>query len=427
MRHVKDPITGSWVSIEKNMTHHTSVKQTFDVLGVSPKILSILQSRKFIEPTPIQSRCIPNALEGRDVVGIAQTGTGKTLAFALPLVQRALDSRKQSLVLVPTRELAIQVDQMVRMISSSLNIRNTVIIGGASAFQQVRELKSRPDIVIATPGRLLDHLNRKSFYLDKIDTVVIDEADRMFDIGFLSDIEKILLMTPSGRQILLFSATMPPAITQITNRFMKNPIRIEVTPPGITATNINQEMFMVDRASKISLLEKVLSDHSGTVIVFSRTKVMTRKIAQAVCAMGHSATEIHSDRSLGQRKEAMFGFKSGKYRVLAATDIAARGIDVIGISLVVNYDMPDHSNDYVHRIGRTGRAGMSGKAISFVTPDQKGSIKQIERITKNSIPTSTISKLVQANENVIKAVQRRESPRNNFKRFDPKRKQKRWN
>ena len=409
------------------MTHHTSVKQTFDVLGVSPKILSILQSRKFIEPTPIQSRCIPNALEGRDVVGIAQTGTGKTLAFALPLVQRALDSRKQSLVLVPTRELAIQVDQMVRMISSSLNIRNTVIIGGASAFQQVRELKSRPDIVIATPGRLLDHLNRKSFYLDKIDTVVIDEADRMFDIGFLSDIEKILLMTPSGRQILLFSATMPPAITQITNRFMKNPIRIEVTPPGITATNINQEMFMVDRASKISLLEKVLSDHSGTVIVFSRTKVMTRKIAQAVCAMGHSATEIHSDRSLGQRKEAMFGFKSGKYRVLAATDIAARGIDVIGISLVVNYDMPDHSNDYVHRIGRTGRAGMSGKAISFVTPDQKGSIKQIERITKNSIPTSTISKLVQANENVIKAVQRRESPRNNFKRFDPKRKQKRWN
>ena len=409
------------------MTHHTSVKQTFDVLGVSPKILSILQSRKFIEPTPIQSRCIPNALEGRDVVGIAQTGTGKTLAFALPLVQRALDSRKQSLVLVPTRELAIQVDQMVRMISSSLNIRNTVIIGGASAFQQVRELKSRPDIVIATPGRLLDHLNRKSFYLDKIDTVVIDEADRMFDIGFLSDIEKILLMTPSGRQILLFSATMPPAITQITNRFMKNPIRIEVTPPGITATNINQEMFMVDRASKISLLEKVLSDHSGTVIVFSRTKVMTRKIAQAVCAMGHSATEIHSDRSLGQRKEAMFGFKSGKYRVLAATDIAARGIDVIGISLVVNYDMPDHSNDYVHRIGRTGRAGMSGKAISFVTPDQKGSIKQIERITKNSIPTSIISKLVQANENVIKAVQRRESPRNNFKRFDPKRKQKRWN
>jgi len=409
------------------MTHHTSVKQTFDALGVSPKILSILQNRKFIEPTPIQSRCIPNALEGKDVVGIAQTGTGKTLAFALPLVQRALDSKKQSLVLVPTRELAIQVDQMVRMIGSPLNIRNTVIIGGASTFQQIRELKSRPDIVIATPGRLLDHLNRKSFYLDKIDTVVIDEADRMFDIGFLSDIEKILLMTPSGRQILLFSATMPPAITQITNRFMKNPIRIEVTPPGITATNINQEMFMVDRSSKISLLEKVLSDHSGTVIVFSRTKMMTRKIAQAVCAMGHSATEIHSDRSLGQRKEAMFGFKSGKYRVLAATDIAARGIDVIGISLVVNYDMPDHSDDYVHRIGRTGRAGMSGKAISFVTPDQRGSIKQIERITKNSIPTSTVPKLARANENVMKAVQRRENPRNNFKRFDPKRKQKRWN
>lgn len=403
------------------MTHSTSVKQTFDTLGVSPKLLSILQSKKFIIPTPIQRQCIPAALEGKDIVGIAQTGTGKTLAFSLPLIQRLVNGNGQALVLVPTRELAIQADEMIRKIGSPLGIKTTVVIGGAPAFKQVRELKNRPDIILATPGRLLDHLTRKNFNLNRITTVVLDEADRMFDIGFLPDIEKILSMAPEKRQILLFSATMPPAIAQIANRFMEKPIRIEVAPSGTVAANVEQAIFIIDRGSKLSLLEKVLSDNKGTALIFSRTKSMTKKIARAVCAMGHNAVEIHSDRSLYQRKEAMAGFKSGKYKVLAATDIAARGIDVTGISLVINYDLPDSSGDYVHRIGRTGRAGMNGKAISFATPDQKGNIRQIERLIRKTIPIPVLPKLARAGEAVMKAVQIRDVPEKSFKKFNSKR------
>ncbi len=399
------------------MTYSTSVKQTFDALGIAPKLLTVLESKKFITPTPIQKQCIPEALEGKDIVGIAQTGTGKTLAFGLPLIQRLINGGGQALVLVPTRELAIQADEMIRKIGSPLGIKTAVIIGGAPAFKQIKELRGKPQVVIATPGRLLDHLSRKSFDLNKISAVVLDEADRMFDIGFLPDIEKILSMTPDKRQILLFSATMPPAIARIASRFMEKPVRIEIAPSGTMAANVEQEIFIIDRGSKISLLEKILSDNTGTAIIFSRTKAMTRKIAKAVCAMGHSAVEIHSDRSLYQRKEAMAGFKSGKYRVLAATDIAARGIDVDGISLVINYDLPESSGDYVHRIGRTGRAGMSGKAISFATPDQKGNIRQIERLTKRNIPMPAIPKFARSGEAVMEAVRSNDAPeKNNFRK-----------
>lgn len=403
------------------MTQPTSVKQTFDTLGVAPKLLSILQSKKFITPTPIQRQCIPEALKGKDIVGIAQTGTGKTLAFGLPLVQRLVSGGGQALVLVPTRELAIQADEMICKIGSSLGIKTAIIIGGAPAFRQMKELRNKPDIVIATPGRLLDHLARKNFSLHKITAVVLDEADRMFDIGFLPDIEKILSMIPQKKQILLFSATIPDAIIQIANRFMDQPVRIEIAPSGTTLANIEQEIFIIDRGSKLSLLEKVLSDNEGSVIIFSRTKAMTKKIAKAVCVMGHSAVEIHSERSLYQRKEAMAGFKTGKYKVLAATDIAARGIDVKGVSLVINYDLPDSSGDYVHRIGRTGRAGMNGKAISFATPDQRGNIKQIERLIRKNISTPVLPKLERTSESVIRVLQTRDVPERSFKKFNSQR------
>ncbi len=404
------------------MTQTTSVKPTFDALGVAPKLLAILQSRKFTVPTPIQQQCIPDALEGKDIVGIAQTGTGKTLAFGLPLLQRLASRNDQALILVPTRELAIQAEEMIRNIGGPLGIKAAVVIGGAPAYRQIRELRNRPHIIIATPGRLLDHLDRKVFNLSNIKTVVLDEADRMFDIGFLPDIEKILSMTPKKRQILLFSATMPPAIAKIATRFMEMPIRIEIAPAGTAASNIHQEIFVLDRRSKLPLLEKILTDNEGTVLVFSRTKVMTKKIARAVIAMGHTAAEIHSDRSLYQRKEAMAGFKSGKYRILAATDIAARGIDVTGISLVINYDLPDSSGDYIHRIGRTGRAGTSGRAISFATPDQKGNIKQIENLIKKRISMPSLPKLARSGEAVMKAIQYKEEvpQRDNFRKFRPR-------
>ncbi len=405
------------------MTQKIFVKPTFDALGIEPKLLAILQSKKFITPTPIQRDCIPEALEGKDVVGVAQTGTGKTLAFGLPLIQQLSKQNHQSLILVPTRELAIQVDEMIRKIGNSLNVKTAVIIGGASAYHQIKDLKNNPDIIVATPGRLLDHLNRKSLNLNRIKTIVLDEADRMLDIGFLPDIEKVLSMAPEKKQILLFSATIPFAIKKIADKFMKMPVKIEVAPTGTAASNIKQEIFILKREMKLSLLEKVLTDNSGTALVFSRTKSMTKKITRAVFAMGHSAIEIHSDRSLFQRKEAMAGFKSGRFRVLVATDIASRGIDVSGISLVINYDLPDNSGDYVHRIGRTGRAGSAGRAISFATPDQRGNIKRIECLMRRNISILSLPSLSRPSDQVMKAVrfQDKTVEKRSFQNFRPRR------
>ncbi len=386
------------------MTQKNFVKPTFDALGIDTKLLTILQNKKFITPTPIQRDCIPEALNGKDVVGIAQTGTGKTLAFGLPLIQQLLKSNHQSLVLVPTRELAIQIDEIIHRIGNSLNIKTILIIGGTSTYRQIKDLKNNPDIIIATPGRLLDHLNRKSLNLNRVKTIVLDEADKMLDIGFLPDIEKIIPMTSIKRQILLFSATIPFAINKIADKFMKMPVKIEIAPTGTVASNIKQEIFILKREMKISLLEKILSDSSGTILIFSRTKLMTKKIARAIFVMGHSVVEIHSDRSLFQRKQAITGFKSGKFRVLVATDIASRGIDVSEISLVVNYDLPDNSEDYVHRIGRTGRAGSTGRAISFATPDQRRNIKRIESLIRKNISILSLPSLSRPSDQIIKAI-----------------------
>jgi ATP-dependent RNA helicase RhlE len=386
------------------MTQDHSNPSSFDGLGIDPKLLTILDNKKFSKPTPIQHQCIPHAIEGKDVVGIAQTGTGKTLAFGIPLIQRLAKLKGQALILVPTRELALQVQESLMNIGQPIGLKTEVVIGGASAHMQIKGLRKNPHVVIATPGRLIDHLREGKYKLNLVHTVILDEADRMFDIGFLPDIKRILKQAPTNRQTMMFSATMPPAIAQIASQFMKIPLRIEVSPAGTSAKNVKQEIFIVDKQAKVRLLEKILKDNNGSVLVFSRTKYGAKKINRFVQAMGHTAAEIHSNKSLAQRKEALAGFKSGKYRVLVATDIAARGIDVTGISLVINYDMPENNEDYVHRIGRTGRAGLDGKAISFATADQRGNIKQIERLIKKTIPILALPKLEAESDALMRAI-----------------------
>jgi ATP-dependent RNA helicase RhlE len=367
------------------MTNPTNPPQ-FSNLGIASNLLTLLEQLGFTTPTPIQHQTIPSALEGKDIVGIAQTGTGKTLAFGVPLIQRIALHKGKGLVMLPTRELALQVDETLRKVGRGLGIRTAVLIGGASMHLQLQQLRNRPHVIIATPGRLVDHVDQKTVSLNEIKIVVLDEADRMFDIGFMPQIKKILNAIPKERQMLLFSATMPTEIAQLTAQFMRMPLRIEVAPAGTTVQQIEQEIFIIPKDSKMQLLDKLLADTDGTTLVFSRTKHGAKRIAAGIRSMGHSAVELHSNRSLAQRKEALAGFRSGKYRILVATDIAARGIDVSTITLVINYDLPDNSEDYVHRIGRTGRAGRSGKAVSFVAPEEKADIKSIERLIRKTLP-----------------------------------------
>ncbi|MFA5128436.1 MAG: DEAD/DEAH box helicase [Patescibacteria group bacterium] len=368
------------------MTTKTQTAVRFSDLGLSGKMLSILERQNFSVPTPIQHKCIPSALEGRDIVGIAQTGTGKTLAFGLPMIERLARNRGQALILMPTRELALQVDEVLQKIGRQIGLKTAVVIGGASSYQQLQMLRRRPHVVVSTPGRLIDHLQQKNYSLRNVKIIILDEADRMLDIGFAPQLKQILSMAPTERQTMLFSATMPGAIAQIAAGHMKTPMRIEVAPSGTPAENIDQKIFIISKERKMQLLDKTLTDNFGTALIFARTKFGAKKIAANLSASGYRAAEIHSNRSLAQRKEALNGFKSGKYRVLVATDIAARGIDVNDIAMVINFDLPDNPEDYVHRIGRTGRAGNSGQAISFATPAETYDIRQIERLIRRAIP-----------------------------------------
>ena len=361
---------------------------SFEGLGIAPKLLEILAQLKFTTPTPIQFQSIPAGIEGKDVMGIAQTGTGKTMAFGIPMIQRLAQNKGRGLVILPTRELALQVDEALQKIGRSLGLKTAVLIGGEAINRQHRALRQNPHIIIGTPGRLNDHLEQKTLDLSKVSILVLDEADRMLDMGFEPQIKRILAKIPKQRQTMLFSATMPDSIVKIATTYMSLPIRIEVAPAGTTVKDVTQEVYFVNKDKKLSLLEKVLAEHKGSVLVFTRTKFAAKKIAHAVRNMGHTASEIHSNRSLSQRKEALEGFKIGKYRILAATDIAARGIDVIGIELVINYDLPENPEDYVHRIGRTARAGLTGKAVSFAFPDQKYDVRSIERLIRSTLKIS---------------------------------------
>ncbi len=364
---------------------------SFDNLGIHPRILDVLHRNRFTVPTPIQHKVIPFGVQGKDIIGIAQTGTGKTLAFGIPMIERLLANRNaRGLVVLPTRELAIQVEETLHRIGSTLGISTVVLIGGESVTKQMRLLKLNPTIMIATPGRLLDHVKQGNARLDNVSIVVLDEADHMFDIGFAPQVRDIMRRVSKVRQTLLFSATMPAEIATLAMEHMKLPLRIETAVQGTTAAAVEQEIIVVNRHAKFPLLSEILSQEANKgvpVIVFSRTKHGAKDIALGLRNLGITAVEIHGNRSLGQRKEALEGFKQHRYQVLVATDIAARGIDVKDIGLVVNYDLPEQTEDYVHRIGRTGRAGKSGRAVSFATPDQKFDIVAIERLIKRPIPT----------------------------------------
>jgi len=390
-------------------------------LGIAPKLLEALDKGNFKVPTPIQAQAIPVALTGQDLIGIAQTGTGKTLAFGIPMIQRLAAVKGRGLVILPTRELALQVDETLQKIGRHIGLRTAVLIGGASMHAQKMNLSKKPHIIVATPGRLIDHLDHRGVDLSNVTELVLDEADRMLDMGFEPQIRRILQTVPKERQTMLFSATMPHEIVGMANSYMKTPTRIEIATAGTLAERVTQEMFFVTRDEKVPLLEQLLSKYAGTVLVFSRTKHGATKLCRLVKAMGHNAAEIHSDRSLAQRRRALDGFKSGEFRVLIATDIAARGIDVKGIELVINYDLPDVADDYVHRIGRTGRAGMAGHAISFAMFDQKMDVKQIERLIRSQIPVSVAKNLPPRRAPLAPAYNEGPSHSSGIKRFDDRR------
>jgi ATP-dependent RNA helicase RhlE len=369
--------------------HESIEHEGFDGLGIAPMIIEVLDHLKFTTPTPIQHQSIPIGIEGKDIMGIAQTGTGKTLAFGIPMIQRLAQAPgRRGLVILPTRELALQVSESLLKIGKNLGLKTAVLIGGESAHRQVMALRRGPHIIVATPGRLIDHLEQRNVSLDAVSILVLDEADHMLDMGFAPQLARILQSVPKERQTMLFSATMPREIVSIATHYMKLPVRVEVAPESTTAENVTQELYFTGKESKLILLQKILGEYQGSVLVFSRTKHAARKIAQAVRNMGHSSTEIHSNRSLNQRLEALEGFKLGKYRVMIATDIAARGIDVKGIELVINFDLPDNPKDYVHRIGRTGRAGHQGHAISLATPDQVADVRGIEKLIRIKLPVN---------------------------------------
>ena len=371
----------------------TQPAANFYGMGIAPKILDILERMKFKVPTPIQLKAIPLALEGKDIMGIAQTGTGKTHSFAIPMVQRLVQKKGIGLVLAPTRELAIQIDEAFQEIARAFGMRTACLIGGAPMPPQVQALRRDPQVVIATPGRLIDHMSQWNFLPDSVVMLVLDEADRMLDMGFAPQIEKILRFLPRDRQTMLFSATMPKEIMNIASKYMKLPLSVEIAPSGTTVELVTQELFIVKKEAKTQLLKKLLGQYHGSVLLFSRTKHNAKKIVRSIRDMGHSASEIHSNRSLAQRRDALEGFKSGKYRVLVATDIASRGIDVTGIELVLNYDLPEDAENYVHRIGRTARAGHKGHAISFATPDQGHDVRDIEKLIKATLPVSRHAEL----------------------------------
>ena len=361
-------------------------------LGIAPNILAILDKIGFKVPTPIQVKAIPAGLEGKDVMGLAQTGTGKTLAFGIPMIQACVQGT-QGLVILPTRELALQVEETFIKVGGPLGIRTALLIGGAPMGRQLDQLRRGPSVVIGTPGRIIDHLEQKTISLKRVSILVLDEADRMLDMGFAPQLKRILAEVPPAdkRQTMLFSATMPDGIVKLANSYMKLPIRIEIAPPGTAAARATQELFFISKNDKPRLLESVLGEYRGSVLVFTRTKFGAKRIAALARHIGHTAAEIHSNRSLNQRREALEGFKNGRYRVLVATDIAARGIDVKGIELVVNFDLPSTPEDYVHRIGRTARAGAEGDAVSFACEEYAFSLPEIEAFIGHGIPRAALT------------------------------------
>jgi ATP-dependent RNA helicase RhlE len=373
----------------------------FDELKLAPAILKAVREQGYETPTPIQAQAIPAVLEGHDLLGGAQTGTGKTAAFTLPLLHRLSMSRSatnkfggtgvRALVLTPTRELAAQVEESVRTYGKYLQLSSTVIFGGVGMNPQIDRLKRGVDILVATPGRLLDLHQQGMLDLSTVQVLVLDEADRMLDMGFIHDVRKVLALVPKEKQSLLFSATFSDEIRELASGLLRDPQHIQVTPRNTTVQRITQVIHPVGRARKKALLVHIINEHNWSqVLVFTRTKFGANSVAEYLTKNGIEAMALHGNKSQSARTQALAGFKSGEIRALVATDIAARGIDIDDLPHVVNYEIPNVSEDYVHRIGRTGRAGASGEAVSLVCLDEEGFMQEIERFTRQQIPVKVI-------------------------------------
>ncbi len=364
---------------------------SFADLGIAEPLQRALHKENYHTPTPIQTQAIPMLLAGKDLLGVAQTGTGKTAAFALPILQQLAAARHEragrgaarALILAPTRELAIQIGDALRTYGRHLGLRHTVVVGGVPQRAQVRALSRGIDILVATPGRLLDLVNQGHVRLKSASFLVLDEADRMLDMGFIRDVRKIIAALPRERQSLLFSATMPANVASLAAEILRDPARIEISPKTVTVDKVEQHIYFVDAARKRSLLAELLRDPAlARVIVFTRTKHRANKVSEQLSKIGISTEALHGNKTQGARQRALARFRSGNARVLVATDIAARGIDVDGITHVINFELPNEPESYVHRIGRTARAGAAGIALSFCDSSERSHLRGIERLTK---------------------------------------------
>jgi ATP-dependent RNA helicase RhlE len=363
---------------------------SFQNLGLSDDVVHGVQSMGFLDPTEIQLQAFPLILAGKDIIGASQTGTGKTAAFMLPLLTQLKEHAPKGprvLILEPTRELAVQVDQASRNYSRFGNLRTTVVYGGVGYGEQEAQLKRGTDILVATPGRLLDYLEKGTIKLDAIQHLVLDEADRMLDMGFMPDVRRIIDQVPKNRQTLLFSATMPPEIAKLTEWALRDPAKVEIGSRRSPAETVTHALYPVAVSQKFDLLLEILErTHYQSVLIFTRTKMNADRIAARLESAGHTVAAMHSDRSQGERTEALEGFRTGKYEVMVATDIASRGIDISTITHVINYDVPQHPDDYVHRIGRTGRARTEGDAFTLMTAEEAPDVTAIERFIGQEIP-----------------------------------------
>jgi ATP-dependent RNA helicase RhlE len=395
---------------------------SFNDLNLIEPILLALKTEGYTSPTPIQAQTIPLALQHKDILGCAQTGTGKTAAFAIPIIQLLSQNKNvssgkreiKSLILTPTRELAIQIEESFKNYGKNTNLKCKVIFGGVSQHAQVESLRQGIDILIATPGRLLDLMNQKHVNLSHIQFFVLDEADRMLDMGFVHDVKRIIAKLPKQRQSLFFSATMPPVIVELADTILVNPSKVEVTPVSSTANTINQEVYFVDKENKRNLLIDILKDKTiERVLVFARTKHGADKISKDLVKSGIGSQAIHGNKSQNARQHALNNFKSKLTRVLVATDRAARGIDIDELTHVINYELPNIPESYVHRIGRTGRAGASGIAISFCDAEEKEYLRDIQKLIGKNVPVNSKHDYPLMNHTVIKTPQRGQRPPRN--------------
>ncbi|HVR43001.1 MAG TPA: DEAD/DEAH box helicase [Thermoanaerobaculia bacterium] len=388
-----------------------TTRQSFADLGLSPEILEQIRAVGFEHPTPIQGAVIPEALAGRDVIALAQTGSGKTAAFVIPLAEKLTHGKgTRALILSPTREIALQTQAFLELFGRGHGLTATCLIGGVKMQPQLTALAAKPDVVVATPGRLLDHIQRRTLRVDHVEELVLDEGDHMLDLGFLPQIRKVLHHLPTERRTMMFSATMPPAIEELARTMMRDPLRIDITPKGKAAVGISHRLYVVKPEDKRACLLALLDQELGSTLVFARRKVDAEWLYAILERKGHPVSRIHADRSQGKRIQALERFREGQHRILVATDIAGRGIDVPGITHVINFDLPENVEDYVHRAGRTARVDLLGIVSSIVTWQDLMVVRDIEKTLGKPIPRCTVPGVAPWVEGPRKPPRRRSRP-----------------